>query len=323
MFVIPENYPMPMSKTENFIFDQKTLTYVPAEKSRTKWIFKLLIPFVIIPVITIYTINYQLPNPESSISARLLLKQKEQYFKKLNMLAATTDSLYAELQEMKDRDNTLYSTIVERSPLPNTMRGAGYGGSKADNNYNAFTQSIHKKTETILSQARVQKESFEQIMEKLHEKNSYWECMPVIPPIATKDLERKGDGFGRRFHPILKFFRPHEGIDLICDKGNSVYAPAKGIVIECRYSLSFGNVIKVKHTNNLITLYAHLSKFNVKEGQTINRGDVLGFAGSTGLSSGSHLHYEIHRNGIPVDPELFFHSSFTQDEYEQILSLNK
>lgn len=310
-----------MSKTENFVFDQKTLTYIPVKKSRKKWIFKCLITFVIIPVVTIYIINYQVPNPEASISARLLVKQKDQYVKKLKNLALTTDSLYEELQAMKERDDKLYSTVVERLPLPSTIREAGYGGSEADVNYNAITQSIHEKTETILSEARVQKESFKQILKKLHEKNSYWECMPVIPPIATKDLKRKGDGFGRRFHPILKFFRPHEGIDLICHKGKPVYAPAKGIVIECRYSLSFGNVIKVKHTNKLVTLYAHLSKFNVKEGQTINRGDVLGFAGSTGLSSGTHLHYEIHRKGVPVDPELFFHSSFTQDEYEQILSL--
>lgn len=312
-----------MKKEEKFVFDPKTLTYIPAEESRKKWLLQIIIPFVFIPILTIYIINYLIPNQETSLASRLLLKQKEKYFEKIASLSLVTDSLDEELSQMEKRDNVLYSTVAERNPLPFSIRGAGHGGSENNMNYYTAAESVYIKTESLLSRARVQQKSFEEIHDLLEKKNTLWEHMPVLPPIATKDLTRMGDGFGRRYHPILKYFRPHEGVDLICEKGVPIHAPAKGMVIEIRRSISFGNLIKIKHTNELVTLYAHLSKFNVKEGQIVKRGDIVGFAGSTGLSSGSHLHYEIHRNGIPVDPENFFHNAFTQEEYEKILSLNK
>lgn len=312
-----------MKKEERFIFDDKTLTYKPVIESRKRRILKLMIPFILIPAITIYSINYLIPDKTSSIESRLLLLQQERYIEKLESLSNITDSLELDLQEMKRRDDHLYSTVVERDPLPTSVRDAGFGGSDIGMNYHAITKEVYKKTGSLLSRAQVQQNSFKEIYDLLKQKNNYWEHMPVIPPVATKDLERFGDGFGRRFHPILKYFRPHEGIDLICDRGKPIFSPAKGVVIETRYSLSFGNVVKIKHTNKITTLYAHLSKFKVNEGDIISRGDTIGLAGSTGLSSGSHLHYEIHRNGIPVNPKQYIHSSFTQEEYDQILSLNK
>lgn len=312
-----------MRKKERFVFDHKTLTYIPFEESRKKMILRILFPFIIIPLGTIFVINFLAQDEDMSLTTRLLKKQQELYFEKIESLSNFSDSIDMQLRQMEIRDNKLYSTIAERTPLPSSIRDAGHGGSENNMNFFSVAESVYIKTESLLSRVRVQQKSFEEIHKLLKEKKSRWQHMPVIPPIATKDITRIGDGFGRRYHPILKYFRPHEGIDLICEKGKPIHAPANGIVIETRYSISFGNVIKIKHTNEIITLYAHLNKFNVKKGQIVQRGDVIGFAGSTGLSSGSHLHYEIHRNGIPVDPENFIHTSFTQEEYEQILSLNK
>ncbi len=311
-----------MRKKERFVFDHKTLTYIPFSESRKKRLLRVLIPFIIIPLGTIFVINFLTPDDDFSLKARILKKQQELYFKKIESLSGFSDSIDMQLTQMEIRDNNLYSAIAGRTPLPSSMRDAGHGGSKNNVNYFSVAESVYNKTESLLSRVRVQEKSFEEILKLLKEKKSLWQHMPVIPPVATKDITRIGDGFGRRYHPILKYFRPHEGIDLICKKGKPIHAPANGIVIETRYSISFGNVIKIKHTNQIITLFAHLSKFNVKSGQIVKRGDVIGFSGSTGLSSGSHLHYEIHRNGIPVDPENFIHTSFTQKEYEQILSLN-
>lgn len=310
-----------MKKKEQYIYNPETLTYEFVKASRKRKFITCILVFILIPGLTMYIVNYMVPGNHSSLVAHYLMQQQKQYYQKLHSLSHVTDSLNIELKVMEERDNKVYSAVAERDPLPVTMREAGYGGSKSNARFSTITHTIGRKTESLLSRARVQQKSFEEIYDLLIQKDIYWEHMPVIPPLATNDVTRKGDGFGRRFHPILKYFRPHEGLDLIADKGKPIHAPAKGKIIETRYSLSFGNVIKIQHNKELVTLFAHLNKFNVKEGDTVMRGDTIGFVGSTGLSSGSHLHYEIHRDHIPVNPELFFHTPFTQKEYEEVINV--
>lgn len=113
---------------------------------------------------------------------------------------------------------------------------------------------------------------------------------------------RMSSGFGMRFHPILGFSRMHQGLDFAAPTGTPVVASAGGKVIQAGWGGGYGNVVKIEHRNGLVTRYAHLSRIDVKNGQAVNQGQRIGAVGSTGLSTGPHLHYEVWLNGKPVNP---------------------
>lgn len=119
--------------------------------------------------------------------------------------------------------------------------------------------------------------------------------------------------FGLRWDPNTKEYRVHKGLDIPGAFGSSIYATANGVVREAGWRGSYGLFVEIEHSKRVRTRYAHLSRINVAPGQKVRRNDILGFMGSTGRSTGSHLHYEVHVDGIAVDPEPFFretHSNF-------------
>lgn len=105
-----------------------------------------------------------------------------------------------------------------------------------------------------------------------------------------------------RFHPILHYARPHEGIDVSAPMGAPIVAPAGGVVQRVTWETGYGNVLEVDHGDGIVTKYAHCSKIVVRPGQKVKRGQIIANVGSTGLSTGPHVHYEIHVNGKVVDP---------------------
>ncbi|PYG86567.1 peptidase M23-like protein [Ruminiclostridium sufflavum DSM 19573] len=112
-------------------------------------------------------------------------------------------------------------------------------------------------------------------------------------------------GFGMRMHPILKTLKMHTGIDIDCETGTIIYAAESGTVSFAGESGGYGNLIKITHQNGYVTYYAHLSKILVPESSIVDRGQVIAYAGSTGLSTGPHLHFEVRKNNEPVDPSTY------------------
>jgi murein DD-endopeptidase MepM/ murein hydrolase activator NlpD len=148
--------------------------------------------------------------------------------------------------------------------------------------------------------------------------------LPAIQPISNKDLTRTASGFGWRIHPIYKIRKFHEGMDFTSPTGTDVYVTADGIVAEIERDpyRGYGNKIVVDHGFGYKTLYAHLEGFNVKLGQKVTRGDIIGYVGSTGLSTAPHLHYEVHKNGKPVNPINYYFNDLTAQEYDQIIDIS-
>lgn len=128
--------------------------------------------------------------------------------------------------------------------------------------------------------------------------------IPSSKPILAK--YRLSSKFGNRFHPTLFRWRFHGGVDMACPKGTEIHIPADGVVVKSGWNGGYGNYIKVKHGNGYETVYGHLSRVSVKKGEKVKKGDVIGKVGSTGRSTGSHLHYEILKNKKRVNPERFF-----------------
>jgi murein DD-endopeptidase MepM/ murein hydrolase activator NlpD len=140
-------------------------------------------------------------------------------------------------------------------------------------------------------------------------------AIPAISPVKKEHLTHIASGFGWRKHPILKINRMHNGIDFVAKLGTPIYASGNGTIYEAERNSSFGNVVKINHGFGYETIYAHLSKIAVTKGKRVKRGDIIGYMGSTGLSVSTHLHYEVLKNGVNVDPVNFFYGNLTPEEF--------
>jgi murein DD-endopeptidase MepM/ murein hydrolase activator NlpD len=147
--------------------------------------------------------------------------------------------------------------------------------------------------------------------------------LPITSPIKTNEINRIGDMFNIRLHhPILKVKKFHSGIDFVANLGTNVYCTAPGVVMKINKSrFKYGNQILIYHENGFMTRYAHLNKILVKEGQIIQRNTIIGEVGSTGLSTGPHLHYEILYMGIRINPLYMYFINISEKSREEYLDI--
>jgi murein DD-endopeptidase MepM/ murein hydrolase activator NlpD len=197
----------------------------------------------------------------------------------------------------------------------------GVGGGYFDNTLDFLSVDSNLKLQQALNymdevtrKINFEKKQYFDISLKLKENEKLFEALPAIKPCeGTLAM----NGFGMRIHPILNVKRMHDGIDIITDRGTPVYATGNGIAESVGYQGGLGLTIEIDHGFGYRSIYAHLSKTKIKEGQKISRGDLIGNSGSSGLSSGPHLHYEIHHNGVKQNPVEFFFDDLNFFEYSK------
>lgn len=170
----------------------------------------------------------------------------------------------------------------------------------------------------------MQSRSFDELISLASEKEEMLRSIPAIMPISNKDLTRTASGWGYRIHPIYKIRRFHYGMDFTAPTGTEVYSTGDGTIAGIKSSKrGLGNHIIIDHGFGYQTVYAHLDRFNkLRVGQKVKRGDVIGFVGSTGLSTAPHLHYEVHLNGKKVDPVNYYFNDLSPEEYERMIELS-
>jgi hypothetical protein len=222
-----------------------------------------------------------------------------------------------------EKDDHNYRVILDSDPLDASIREAGIGGSEKINvsRLREFPLVLNEYLvfERFKHQLDVESQSYDEIGKMLEEKTMMWAARPAIQPVSNTTLTQLHTTFGARFHPLLGYVREHKGLDFTADIGTPVYATGDGQVRSAYFSGSFGNVIFLDHRYGYETRYAHLSKFNVKVGQKVKRGEVIGFVGDTGLSHGPHLHYEVVFKGLQINPINFFQRDLSNKEYEKLV----
>jgi murein DD-endopeptidase MepM/ murein hydrolase activator NlpD len=232
------------------------------------------------------------------------------------------------IKDLQIKDDSVYRTILDIPPLAPTARQAGIGGSQRYEDL--ISQNLEEEQLIINTYQRIDKMkkklyiqtlSYDEIVATEREKEKMWAAKPAIQPINNKELKYLHTTYGQRFHPILKIWRPHKGLDFTAPKGTAVYATADGVVKRANRSESFGNVVYVDHGYHYKTRYAHLSIFNVKYNQKVKRGDIIGYVGNTGISGANHLHYEVLYKNEQVNPIDFFHRDLSVEEYEKLLNI--
>jgi len=238
-----------------------------------------------------------------------LIKENQTLQKKLDEIVVRYESMNRELDSLLKVNNEL-RIAANLEPISEDEQLVGVGGGYFDNALDFLSDDIHLKLQKALAymdevdrKINFEKQQYLDISSKLKENKKLFESIPAIKPCEGSLAMH---GFGMRVHPILNIKRMHEGIDIITDKGTPVYATGNGKVEYAGYRGGLGLAIEIDHGFGYKSIYAHLSKINVKEGQKISRGDLIGKTGNSGLSSGPHLHYEIHHNGVKQNPAEFF-----------------
>jgi murein DD-endopeptidase MepM/ murein hydrolase activator NlpD len=256
----------------------------------------------------------------------VLLEQKNQTLKiEWEILHQRVEKANEKLAAFIDKDDNNYRVILDTSPLDPTIREAGVGGSeridyKILQDFPSILQE-YTTIEKIKHQLDVEIQSYEEINKLLDRKMAMWAAKPAIQPLSNEDLTYLHMRYGQRFHQILGRVRDHKGLDFSADIGTPIYATGDGKIEKVYVSESFGKVIFINHKFGYETRYAHLSKFHVKEGQTVKRGQLIGLVGSTGLSAGPHLHYEVLFQGEHINPINFFQRDLNNAEYEKLIDL--
>ena len=232
------------------------------------------------------------------------------------------------LDDIQKRDDNIYRVIFEADPIPSSIRKAGYGGVNRYQELNGFKNTelvveTSKKLDQITKQLYIQSKSFDDIIELAKNKADMLAAIPAIQPVSNKDLSRMASGWGYRIHPIYKTRKLHTGMDFSAKTGTPIYATGDGKISKVRRSRKgYGNYVVIEHGYGYKTLYAHMSKYIVKKGQSVKRGEVIGYVGSTGTSVAPHLHYEVHKDGRKINPVNFYYNDLNPDEYEKMLEIS-
>jgi len=245
-----------------------------------------------------------------------------------DLMNGKLDQLANVLSDIEKRDDEIYRTIFEAGPIPNEVRTAGFGGANRYKNLEGFNNSdllidTRKKLDQIANRAYVQTKSFDDVVEMARDKEQMLASIPAIQPVANKDLKKMASGYGYRIHPIYKVRKLHTGTDFSAPTGTPIYATGDGKVSTYKRSRAgYGNHIVIDHGYGYQTLYAHMSKVDVKRGQKVKRGDVIGYIGSSGRSTAPHLHYEVIKDGRKINPINYFFNDLSPEEYEMMLELS-
>ena len=173
-----------------------------------------------------------------------------------------------------------------------------------------------ERVDVLSKELAEQSKSLDEILKLVEKKEKLLAAIPAIQPVRNEDLKHVASGYGYRNDPFTKIRKFHKGMDFSSPQGTPIYATGNGTVMRADNSLSgYGNHILISHGFGYQTLYAHLSKYKVKKGQQVKRGDVIGYVGSTGRSEAPHLHYEVYQNNKAVNPINFYYSSMLPIEY--------
>ncbi|HMI77923.1 MAG TPA: M23 family metallopeptidase [Ferruginibacter sp.] len=311
-------------KKIKYYYNTHTLRY---EKLVTPFRVKLLRIFgfisaaLVTSAIIIWIYTKFVPNPtdkEAQVKYELV---KENY----NTLSEKTKALQQQMAELEKRDNQVYRSIFEAVPLSDSARTKAIEQKKELAEVNLLKDDeelgtdIAKTLYNISARITYQFESYNAIEKLINNQEAKLQCIPAIQPVSNKELNRIASGFGMRIHPIYGIAKMHSGLDFTAPQGTPIYATGDGVVSTAGYGTGTGNHVVINHGYGYETEYMHMVRIKVRGGQRVKRGEVIGWVGNTGASTGPHCHYEVHINGSAVDPVYFFFNDLNAAQYDLVL----
>ena len=242
-----------------------------------------------------------------------------------NVLTKQLDDALTVLADIQQRDDNLYRVVLQADPIVDGIRHASY----KEGRYEEFmdlanadlVMSTTRKLDLLRRQLYIQSKSFDEVVNLCKEHDEMLLCIPAIQPIANKDLKQTASGYGVRVDPIYKTTKFHSGMDFSANPGTDVYATGNGTVVSAGWETGYGNTIEINHGFGYRTRYAHLQSIKVKVGQKVVRGEIIGGVGSTGKSTGPHLHYEVVVKGQKVNPVNYYFMDLSAEDYDKMIQM--
>jgi len=252
---------------------------------------------------------------------KLLLTQYEVLIKRI----AENEKILSDLQQ---RDDLLYRAMFNADPIPDAIRRPGFGGT---NRYESLMNMPN--SELIVSTTRnldimtkgiyVQSNSYDELIELIKIKDERMKSIPAIIPVAVEDMKKYSTGFGMRVHPLLGDLKMHTGIDINAPSGTPIYATGNGVVEFAKYNGDYGNCVVIDHGFGYKSLYGHCKEMLVRPGQKVVRGQKIATVGTTGLSIGNHVHYEVRVKEKPDNPAKYFFMDLSPSDYNEVLFISE
>jgi murein DD-endopeptidase MepM/ murein hydrolase activator NlpD len=311
-------------KKPTLVFNPSSLTF---EQKKISWKERLAYGAMILSGVLVFgffmvMLSHKIfPSPkESELKKHINILQKEYRKMEQHLNMVNTD-----LNTLRRRDENLYRVIYQRDPISDDI----WKVAETDSTKYRFREitnleiiaEIASKLKVIRNKMKIQSKSYNEIARLVAKKDEMLNSIPSIQPVDNKDLTRIASGFGWRIHPIYRIPKMHAGVDFSAPTGTPVHASGDGIVESSKYSRGYGNEIVINHGYGYKTRYAHVSKFIVRAGTGVKRGQKIGLIGSTGASVGPHLHYEVEYLNTKVDPALFFYNDLNTNQYEQLINI--
>lgn len=309
-----------------YYYDSETLSYRKIQlrkRDKLKYTGVFLLASSFIGGLIVFIMYQFVESPKQKVLKRELENMKLHY--------ELIDKKMVQAQEVLDgiqkRDNDIYRVYFEANPIPEEQRKAGFGGVNRYKSLDGFDNSemiigATKDLDILSKQLYIQSKSLDEIIELAMDKEKLLASIPAIQPISKEDLTRMASGYGWRQDPFTKARKMHKGMDFTSPKGTPIYATGNGKVIRAdSRATGFGKHIRIDHGFGYTTLYGHLSKYNVKKGDKVKRGDLIGYVGSTGRSRAPHLHYEVWYNKKAINPINFYYGDLSPEEFKEMLKM--
>jgi len=264
-----------------------------------------------------------LDSPKEKQMRQDLLTMQEKYV----LLQKQIEELGENVAELEERDNGIYRSIFEASPLPDSVRlGKNYSSIDWDQykfrNTDELIDEVDKVIAALKHRIGLQASSYDTLQKMVASKEKMLASIPAIQPVSNKTLDHVASGFGYRIDPIYKTPKMHSGLDFASPTGTPIYATADGVVSESSFDDGgYGNHVIVNHGYGYETLYGHMVRIKARRGERVKRGQVLGWVGSTGKSTGPHLHYEVIRNRQKINPVHYFFNDLSAADYERLVKI--
>ena len=295
--------------------------YYPSMKERLAFWGKISLAALIIAAFFVVLFNYIVATPTEQNLRAENKRLKSQY----GAITSELDNMLGVLDRLEARDDNFYRVMMQLEPLSDAQR---LSGLDMENRYSQLSklsdsrlvEQLSKRMNLLEKRIYSQLQSYDQLQEAMENQQDRLAHIPSVIPINVADYTMSS-GYGWRVDPIYGASKFHEGLDFAASKGTDVFATGDGKVTVAGREAGYGNCIDIDHGYNYLTRYAHLSEILVKSGDEVKRGQLIGKVGSTGKSTGPHLHYEVRYKDTPQNPVNFYFMDLTPEEYYEMIQI--
>lgn len=308
-----------MSKKVFYRYNEKTRGYERVYPSRrSRWLATL--GHIVLSLVLGISVFLLLDGVVDFPKERRLRAENHMLKDNLELLNARMDRALTVMNDIAERDNNFYRVMMQADRISDAKRYAGLERSSLSSlNDNSLATTLNEKMNLLEREIVVQSQSFDELRKLALSRADRLAHIPAIQPVSEANLKQMASGYGRRVDPIYGTVKMHEGMDFACDIGTPVYATGDGTVSAADWYHGYGNRIEINHGFGYMTRYAHLSKIVVNKGQAVKRGDLIGYSGNTGKSTGPHVHYEVRLKDVPQNPVNYYFYDLTPEEYAAMI----